>query len=406
MKRSYKNSIANSWKNLYFSKTEKWSLSILSLILLSIICIKVWIGQIDTTKQQSFGTLDSLIAEVEKLPYLDQNERQKVAQSLQESRSQSARNRRKKEVILSPFDPNTSTLAELRKLGIPTNVAYTIINFRKSGFEFRTKNDFSRVYGIDTSLFSRLSPYISLPDNLTAQPSKYKEDMRESWQMPLASIDLNSATIEEFKKIKGIGNFYSSLIVEQRFRIGGFDSLEQLDKIEMIPDSIWPKIKPYLSIDSQFEPSDTEMAQYAKLEKRQEIELASIEINSASKEEIQTIRGIGDFYSSMIVKYRDRSGGFHSLDQLNEIEIIPDSTMTKAKQYLKIEVTNIQKRNINDMSFDSLYRHPYITFNEASVIKKYLHHHGPLKDIEELSQIAILDTSQVALLSKYFTTEK
>lgn len=406
MKKNYNNSIAQTWKNLYFSKTEKWSLFILSLLLLGLIFIKIWLGNLDSTTIQSFSSLEALLMEIEKTPNVDKEGKQKMIETIQSNSAQSAQRKKKKTFVLAPFDPNTAERTELLNLGIPPKVSYTIINFRKSGFEFRTKNDFSKVYGLETELFNQLSPYILLPDEQFSRSYKSQYEKFENDRLPLASIDLNSASKEELQQIRGIGNFYSSQIAEHRYRIGGFDSLEQLNEIELIPDSIWTKVKPYLKIASEFEPTERQKSLYADLVKPYQPEPRSIEINSASKEEFESIRGIGDYYSLLIVEYRERSGGFHSIEQLNEIKPIPDSILTKARPYFTVEPSNIRKKNINNMSFDSLYRHPYISYKQASVIKNYMHHHGPLKNIEDLTQTAILDTSRVVLLSKYFRTEK
>lgn len=62
------------------------------------------------------------------------------------------------------------------------------------------------------------------------------------------SIDLNKASIEELKKLPGIGERTAQKIVEYRNNYGGFKKVEDVMKVERIGPNLFEKIKDYIII--------------------------------------------------------------------------------------------------------------------------------------------------------------
>lgn len=61
-----------------------------------------------------------------------------------------------------------------------------------------------------------------------------------------------------------------------------------------------------------------------------------ININSASKEELKTIPGIGDVTAQKIIEYREKNGNFSTVEDLKKIDRIGEKTLDKIKD--KIDV--------------------------------------------------------------------
>lgn len=73
-------------------------------------------------------------------------------------------------------------------------------------------------------------------------------------------------------------------------------------------------------------------------------EYTKIEINSSTAKDFQRLKGIGKVFAERIVKYRDKIGGFSSLEQLKEVYGIHDTVYQKFKS--NIYVKPVSKKQI------------------------------------------------------------
>ena len=56
-----------------------------------------------------------------------------------------------------------------------------------------------------------------------------------------------------------------------------------------------------------------------------------VNLNTATKEELMTLPGIGEAKADSILTYRESAGGFQSIEQIKEIEGIKDGVFEKIK---------------------------------------------------------------------------
>ena len=65
--------------------------------------------------------------------------------------------------------------------------------------------------------------------------------------------------------------------------------------------------------------------------------IKKINLNTATEDELMTIRGIGETYAKRIVEFRESIGGFTYMEQLKEIEGIGDGRYNAWTPYLTLD---------------------------------------------------------------------
>lgn len=61
-----------------------------------------------------------------------------------------------------------------------------------------------------------------------------------------------------------------------------------------------------------------------------------ISLNTASKEQLMTLSGIGEAKAASIISYREEHGGFQKIEELMEVEGIKEGVFNKVKDQIKI----------------------------------------------------------------------
>jgi len=63
---------------------------------------------------------------------------------------------------------------------------------------------------------------------------------------------------------------------------------------------------------------------------------AKIDLNTASREDLIMIPGLGPNLSDAILRFRQERGGFQSLEDLREIEEMDDDIFEAVREYLRV----------------------------------------------------------------------
>ncbi|MDD3876872.1 MAG: helix-hairpin-helix domain-containing protein [Bacteroidales bacterium] len=126
---------------------------------------------------------------------------------------------------------DTNQFKSLR--GIGSKLSSRIVNYREKLGGFLSKEQILEVYGIDTSLFKSIEPYI------TIETSNLKK------------IDINMATLNELSAHPYISRNVALSIVNMRRIHGSYNGVADILKSELIDDSLFYKISPYLKIETE-----------------------------------------------------------------------------------------------------------------------------------------------------------
>lgn len=106
-----------------------------------------------------------------------------------------------------------------------------------------------------------------------------------------------------------------------------------------------------------------------------------VDLNVADSAQLILLPGIGSYYASRIISYRTQLGGYHSVEQLAEIEGMPDSV----RQWFTVaDSVPIQRMPVNELSLSLLRRHPYMNFYQARAIVELRRDRGKVKGPQQL----------------------
>ncbi|HYK76098.1 MAG TPA: helix-hairpin-helix domain-containing protein [Daejeonella sp.] len=199
------------------------------------------------------------------------------------------------------------------------------------------------------------------------------------------------------RQIKGIKNYEA--------KGGRFYKKEDLQKMYSIPAWQFAQLKPYIDIKSFKNEDYPANRQFHKEENPSKKLLPVVELNSADSVQLQSLRGIGPAFASRIVRYRNRLGGFYSMEQLLEVYGLDSARYEGLINQIRVDVANLRKININQAAFEEIKTHPYLTYKQVNAIIQYRKQHGVYNSIEDLKKIAILNEQILRKIGPYLIFE-
>ena len=138
------------------------------------------------------------------------------------------------------FDPNTVTDRELQQMGLTAGQIGVLTNYRRRIGTFRSREDFSKVYGIPKAQMDSLLAYIQFEKDYTVEKA----------HEPAQIIELNTADSLELQILKGIGPVLSRRIVRYRELLGGFYDIAQLKEVYGIDEELYSRISENFAVDA------------------------------------------------------------------------------------------------------------------------------------------------------------
>lgn len=219
-------------------------------------------------------------------------------------------------------------------------------------------------------------------------------------------FDPNTASVDDWVRL-GVREKTANTIQRYIAKGGKFYKPEDIKKIWGLSQKDAERLIPYVSIKE----IKKEYPQYEKKEYGEKANYAArnpiskVDINSADTTQYIALPGIGSKLSQRIIAFREKLGGFYSIDQIGETYLLPDSTFQKIKPHLVLNNKAIKKININTASLDEMKSHPYIRYNMANAIFQYRRQHGDFNSVEEMKKIMVVTDDFYNKTSPYLTIE-
>lgn len=238
------------------------------------------------------------------------------------------------------------------------------------------------------------------------QPVKRKYEDENNIKGELFVFDPNTATTEDWKKL-GVKDRTIQTIQNYISKGGKFRQPEDLYKVYGLKQEDVARMIPYISIkQEETNPSFAKQPLPTFENKKANSFTSLIEINSADTTALIALPGIGSKLSQRIISFRDKLGGFNSVEQVAETFGLPDSTFQKIKPNLTCNNVSVKKININTADINVLKAHPYIRYALANVIIQYRAEHGNYNSLNDLNKISMMNEELFRKISPYLTTEK
>lgn len=130
-----------------------------------------------------------------------------------------------------------------------------------------------------------------------------------------------------------------------------------------------------------------------------------LEINAADSVAFLPLRGIGPVLSARIVSYRERLGGFHSVDQLLEVYGLDTAAFRRFRDCLRADSSLVEKIDLNEADYRELRRLPYWSPKQIRVVLNYREQHGGFREISALYNVRALEGHTIQKVIPYLSVK-
>jgi len=213
------------------------------------------------------------------------------------------------------FDPNTASSSTLMSLGFSAKLASTLENYRAKGGFIQSGKDLYKIWGMPPLLAERLAPFVRTIS---------KSIQNKAWlsakgpvYAAAAPIDINTATVNEFEALRGIGPVLAARIVGFREKQGGFVRVQDLLLVYGVKDSLLLTLSPYLRLEESRVPRSN--------------------FNQASVLQLVQKAGLQPVVAQAVVRWRQQNGAFATFDELENFEGLSAASMAALKRLFFID---------------------------------------------------------------------
>jgi competence protein ComEA len=273
---------------------------------------------------------------------------------------------------------------------------------------------------LDTDSSRNTNKYKRYADPNYAKPRESAGYKNDETAASLFYFDPNNLNAAGWHKL-GMSDHLIRTILNYVGKGGRFKQAEDLQKLYGLQRPEYERLFPFVRIsenkkyggrgsDAQLKTSlpfafksnsDSSAGTYGRSFLYPKKKFSLTDINQADSAKWSQLPGIGTKLASRIIHYRENLGGFWNTEQVGETFGLPDSTFQKIKPYLQTGILNLKQIDLNTASKETLQSHPYIRWQIANGIIAYRLQHGGFQSVEELMQLAQIDSGKFERLKPY-----
>lgn len=258
-----------------------------------------------------------------------------------------------------------------------------------------------------------MSSQLARTDSLTADSSIRKAGVRrgvqyiynvETGRRKLSAFDPNTADSTLLLSL-GLQPWQVRSIYRYRAKGGIYRQPSDFARLYGLTVKQYKELLPYIHISDEYKPAAevygrTDAVRSGRDTLRYPVKLQPgqyVTLDDADTASLRKVPGIGRYYASRIVRYRNDLGGYVSVAQLSEIEGIPEAALS----YFRVTGGAVRKLNLNRLTLNELKHHPYINFYQARRIIDYRRLKGPLHSIDDLRLLKDFSQRDIERLRPY-----
>ena len=158
-------------------------------------------------------------------------------------------------------------------------------------------------------------------------------------------FDPNTVTVEDLMRL-GLSQRQAESVDNYRRKGGRFRRPGDFARMYVVSDTHFSRLEPF-------------------------IDIPSVELNSADSAALVSLRGIGPYFARMILSYRDRLGGFYSVDQLMEVERFDSGRLDEIRDQLSVDTSHLRRLDLRIADEATLASHPYVGARAAKSVLRF-----------------------------------
>lgn len=216
---------------------------------------------------------------------------------------------------------------------------------------------------------------------------------------PLKPFNPNSDSQAQLQE-KGVPHFVARNIINFRNAGGRFRYKEDVAKIYAVNNDMYSKLSPYINLPYKTEYVNQERSYDTSGIKKEFIRPVNLNINLLTTEELRELPGIGEFYATQIVIYRDKLGGYLNKEQILEVYKMREESAAAISDMF-VYAQDITKIKVNSATFKGLLAHPYLNYKQVKSVMNYREQHGQFSSLEEFENLHIFKGKDIGRLLPY-----
>ncbi len=192
----------------------------------------------------------------------------------------------------------------------------------------------------------------------------------------------------------GFSEKQAKSIISFKDQIGGFRSSNDIKKVYVISETKLKELEPYMKFKTVTHDSI----------RSDEVSKKILDINTANRQGLIAINGIGEILAERIIKFRTKLGGFYNVKQLKEVYgLTEENYQLIMSSDLTADTSKLVPMDIKSSSFEKLKAHPYISWEVATLIVKEVEANDTLNSLDFLTKSDLVSKKDFERIRHYIS---